>query len=996
MKLCSVCHHEYADNEQFCTTDGTRLIVAASSRPARSSQASRLILHLPDGKQRELLLTGALVSIGAAQDNTIVLSDKAASRHHAQIKFQDGHYFLSDTQSTNGVLINGKRLGPGEHALRVGDQIEIGRTKLVYQAVPLKKEPVRDPAEVRLDVPHSPPRAPAQPPVVARSAYSVQATGELALPSAPAEVVGSQGLALDGRYRLEALLGHDSLGALYRARRIALGDTVAIRILRPSLINNRQALDRFRRQALVATRIRHPNSVQIFDFVTSPDGAVYIVEELLSGQTLRDLIKAERGLTLSRVVSIFNQICGAVHAAHLSGIVLRDVTPDTIRIERLVDGREVVKVGSTGLAKLDAGAGAGGTMAGVASAEGPAAYMSPEMWLNRPLDSRSDVYSLGVMLFEVLTGALPFNAATRAEMAQAHISFAPPDLSESRPDLDESVAAVVNRALSKEPAQRQPTALHFAAELEAAAGVNGGVFGNVIQKATGLLSVRPVVVPSAPAPVAAGEAYFPTVVAEAEEKGGGVFSPVVIALMAEAFLSRVSGGLVKIGVPLYALLVFNLKISSVMGLVLIQNVVPLALRPLFGGMADRFGKKKIFVLSLVTRTVVSLLFAVANLPLLFIASAIRGIADSAKGPSASAMIADHTDEKNIAKAYSWYTTTKSTSGSIGETLTIWLLPVLLAVFIASPTINARVAIIEDTSRPTGQVERIIGRAGEQSIPAEVASQRIIRVEERQVKLSEVPLDNLPDLVDGLALRKTLTMIFLLSTAFSAVSVVLVMIFIKEKKKEKSKKKQPEIHQDIVEAPTEKAPSVWAFAFLGTVLTAPAYMVTGEFFIILAVKLSVTAKALWWIKLIAEMFIPLFFGPFFGWVADRIGAGKVIALRSISSIVTSVVFWVTSFFTGSVFFGVMLGFARGLDEIGKAAFKPTWGAVAAKVSSFNLARRGRTMGILELGVDSSDLIFPQVAGLIFQQFGLSTLMVVRGILALGAEVYTFLLMRKYRI
>ena len=201
---------------------------------------------------------------------------------------------------------------------------------------------------------------------------------------------------------------------------------------------------------------------------------------------------------------------------------------------------------------------------------------------------------------------------------------------------------------------------------------------------------------------------------------------------------------------------------------------------------------------------------------------------------------------------------------------------------------------------------------------------------------------------------------------------------------------------VAEPPAEKGPNVWAFAILGTVLTAPAYMVTGEFFIIMAVKLAVTAKALWWIKLVAEMFIPLFFGPFFGWIADRIGPGKVIALRSFSSIITSILFWVTSFFTGSAFFGLLLGLARSLDEIGKAAFKPTWGAVAAKVSSFDLARRGRTMGILELGVDSSDLIFPQIAGLVFQRFGLPTLMVIRGILAVVAEIYTFLLMRRSRI
>ncbi len=174
------------------------------------------------------------------------------------------------------------------------------------------------------------------------------------------------------------------------------------------------------------------------------------------------------------------------------------------------------------------------------------------------------------------------------------------------------------------------------------------------------------------------------------------------------------------------------------------------------------------------------------------------------------------------------------------------------------------------------------------------------------------------------------------------------------------------------------------------------MVTGEIFTILAVKLEVTPSALGWIKLVSETAVPLLFGPFFGWLADRIGAGKVIALRSLANLATSALFWIVPWFAGTALLGAMMGFARAIDEVGKAAFKPTWGAIAAKVSSFNLSARSRTMGILEGGVDASDLAFPVIAGVMLQYLSLGPLMLVRGLLASVAEIYGFVLMRKYKI
>ncbi len=985
MKICPTCSREYPANYVFCDQHGSRLVDRDPATPplpsAPSAARAKLLITASDGSEREFELPASAITIGKAEDNQLRITDGAISRKHAAIEPSGGGLLIKDLGSLNGIFVNDQRVGEQGHILRDGDRIEVGRTKMIFRSAPLPPPQAVAPPSPKVDAP----------------------SYRFSSPGAPTETSREEPLtAFDGRYALEAKLSQDSNGALYRARRLALNDYVAVRVLRPELVKYEIAVERFRRQAQVAARIKHPNSVQVFDFGYSPEGQAYIVEELLSGRTLRDLMKQERGLSFAAVVNIFNQICGAVHTAHLNGIVLRDLKPETIYVERDAGGKDLIKVGGYGLAKVDETISQGKALTGQFGVYGSPQYASPEQLSSRRLDARSDVYSLGVILFELLAGTTPFNSDDLGELVTMQLTSPPPDITEfGRDDLDEGVAAVVSRALAKEPERRQPSALQLAEELQAVSGARAGVVGKLVAKATRMLPPPPVIVAPAAVP---GGAALPVVVPEVQEKGRGAFNAVVLALMAEAFLSRISSGMIKTAVPLYALLVFGLNITSVMGLVLIQNIVPLLLRPVFGSLADKYGKKKVFIVSLSIRTVVSLLYAMATLPLLFVISVVRGIADSAKGPSASAMIADHTDEKNIAQAYSWYTTTKSTSGGIGEAVAAFVLTLLITLYAGLRTVNINVAVLDKTNRSGANVEEIVKSPNEVQIGAALPGKesdpkagKVIRVERRETQLSAVPIEDLPKVVDQAPLRQALVTIFLVSTVFSLCSLILVQFFIKEKKKEKKKdkKEKSSAPTGLLDAPSQQ-PNVWAFSLLGMALTAPAYMVTGEFFTILAVKLEVTTGALGWIKILAETVTPLLFGPFFGWLADRIGAGKVIALRSVANLLTSALFWITPWFAGTALLGLMMGVARGVDEMGKAAFKPTWGAIAAKVSSFNLAKRSKTMGILEGGVDASDLAFPVIAGLMLQYLSLGPLMLARGVLALAAEVYGFFLMRKYKI
>jgi formylglycine-generating enzyme required for sulfatase activity len=244
--------------------------------------------------------------------------------------------------------------------------------------------------------------------------------------------------------------------------------TCAIKVMHDSMMTDPSAISRFQREAKAAARIRHQNAIAVTDFGITSDRVVYLVMELFDGRSLRQVLDANGPLSLQQTADILEQVAPALGMAHELGIVHRDIKPDNIMMRTLPDGREEVKVLDFGIAKLKDVAGGTEKLTVAGMVIGTPNYLSPEQCRAMELDARSDIYSLGVVVYELLSGRAPFTADTPLAVAMMHTIDPPPSLVERIPGLPPRVEEVIFQALAKQPENRPESAVEFARRFSAA------------------------------------------------------------------------------------------------------------------------------------------------------------------------------------------------------------------------------------------------------------------------------------------------------------------------------------------------------------------------------------------------------------------------------------------------------------------------------------------------------------------------------------------------
>jgi pSer/pThr/pTyr-binding forkhead associated (FHA) protein len=411
----------------------TVLEVTASPRAVPERTILEPVIAAGPGAGRRLAVQAELV-IGRGVSGAGRLSDDPElSRRHARLTRDDrGRILIEDLGSANGTFVNGERVR-GRQMLGAGDSVRIGSTTLELRGVERSAEPVVAPP-----TPIAPPRRRAAERRPAPSAERDRLIAALPMGSVFAGC------------RVEEVIGYGDMGVVYRAEEVALRRAVALKLILPEHSRDERFRERFRRESNITAAIDHPNVIPIFD-AGEKDEVLFISMRLVEGTDLGALIAAEGRIAPLRAARLVRQVGAALDAAHARGMVHRDVKPSNV----LLDRNDHVYLSDFGLAKRAAARG-GLTRQGsiVARAE----YAAPELVLNEPIDARADVYALGCLLFEALTGEEPFARWNEGPEVLAPVEAPRPSPVDLCPDLPAEFDEVVQRAMARYPGERYPSA----------------------------------------------------------------------------------------------------------------------------------------------------------------------------------------------------------------------------------------------------------------------------------------------------------------------------------------------------------------------------------------------------------------------------------------------------------------------------------------------------------------------------------------------------------
>ena len=275
------------------------------------------------------------------------------------------------------------------------------------------------------------------------------------------------GMIVAKKFKVEKILGVGGMGKVYKARQLALDKAVVVKVLHDQFRDDPQLVQRFQREARAASRLNHPNSIQIIDFGQDDSGVVFMAMEFLQGQDLFALLKKEGPLSPDRVARVMIQVCSALAEAHEQNVIHRDLKPENIMIEDRRGQRDFVKVLDFGIAKIQDPAEQGGqalTQAGMVC--GTPEYMSPEQARGLQLDARSDIYALGVIMYQLSTGELPFTADSPIGIVTKHILEAPVPPRVKRPQIPELLEQIILKAMEKDVSGRFNTVVDMGEALE--------------------------------------------------------------------------------------------------------------------------------------------------------------------------------------------------------------------------------------------------------------------------------------------------------------------------------------------------------------------------------------------------------------------------------------------------------------------------------------------------------------------------------------------------